>query len=72
MRIKSPFACDFCGIKKGDNNHWFLVRSSERRGIGYDVQPWDEDHADDAGIQHACSEQCVTKSLNQWFTTLHV
>lgn len=58
------YKCDVCGQMKGENNHWLLIEST---GTGLKLYGWGEVASGPATVD-LCSDQCVTKTVQQWLS----
>jgi len=63
MKRSSPYTCDYCGADKGATNHWRLRDKTTDHFI---LMDWDDDLADQDGVEHICSESCASKALSRW------
>jgi hypothetical protein len=71
MRFAS-YKCDAdgCGIKKGENNHWFKFRAypNEGNGAEFTVNDWRDPRSDYPNTKHLCSDACVIKTVQGWLS----
>jgi hypothetical protein len=72
VKLAAPYGCDWCPQRKGQTNHWWLLRrSSGAMFAEFVLIPWDDLLADeklDDGspmFQHICSESCAAKALSR-------
>jgi len=65
--IQQVITCDICGSRKGQSNHWFIVReeSGELR-----VGGWNSVHILSPGNKHLCGETCAHKLISHFLMTL--
>ncbi len=58
------YKCDVCGQMKGENNHWLRIESTD---AGLKLYGWGEIASGPATVD-LCSDQCVTKTVQQWLS----
>lgn len=63
MKVASPYRCDYCGAPRGEANHWWLRITVMTSFV---LEAWSDALAADDGVEHICSEACVTKALSKW------
>lgn len=62
-KLPAPYICDFDGTQKLETNAWWLIQADP---LNFCVRAWEDGNPDLEGVQHACSEQCLGRALNQW------
>ena len=70
MKIET-YKCDYCDVRKGDANHWFLRALDTTNFLLF---LWEDElkyTCDDKGLlyEHICSQGCASKALSQWMET---
>jgi hypothetical protein len=73
VKLPAPYGCDWCPQRKGQTNHWWLLRrpSGPVGAPEFVLIPWDDMLADEKlhdgspMFQHICSESCASKALSQ-------
>lgn len=63
MATEVVTTCDFCGVKKGNGNHWFRIDESRD---SYGIAAWSTDAI--YNEHHACSDACVVAFTQQWLS----
>lgn len=66
MKKIDTYACEECDKQKGDTNHWFIIELFPSQ---FQINTWGIFTNMDKKIA-ACSEQCVTKILSKWMSTV--
>jgi hypothetical protein len=71
MKLTAPYQCDYCGVLKGESNHWWLrfrqADDSKRLAtLNFTLLRWNDKKAGRADFEHICSEACAVKALSKW------
>jgi hypothetical protein len=66
--IEEVVKCDFCGVAKGDSNHWFIGFIGSTNIFNLFLWPKPEDQTDIRGFKHICGQQCAQKFLESWMS----
>ena len=62
------FECGGCGKKKGQDNHWFVVRTSHSSAslAFFHATPFVSENFDDHWDEIYCGAACLTKAFSRW------
>jgi hypothetical protein len=70
--MPAPWACDYCGTKKGAANHWWMrLKMTHNSDDRFILEKWNEAAAEllneehESLYEHICSEGCASKALSQ-------
>jgi hypothetical protein len=67
MRVATPYRCDYCGKRKENTNHWWLVFPVEGDlGLVLQIHPWSDELAAQREQGHVCSQACVVTALSKF------
>lgn len=62
MKLANPWQCDHCSNVKGENDDWWIRTPNfdyGRESKVFALIAWDEDEADQLGVEHICGNVCA-------------